>query len=185
MRLIIDRFLSRLVSKVEQLRPQRVIDLGCGEGIVAQRLQQLPYSLEYRGLELNPEAVRAAQAMNPGLTFIEANILEYEPEPGWADVALCLEVLEHLDDPVPAVARIAEWTSSLAVISVPWEPYFRTGNLMRGKYLRHFGNHPEHVQQFQPKSLKALLSREFAVVEVETCFPWLIAVAAKGVQRKP
>ena len=39
MRLIIDRFLSRLVSKVEQLRPQRVIDLGCGEGIVAQRLQ--------------------------------------------------------------------------------------------------------------------------------------------------
>jgi hypothetical protein len=93
-------------------------------------------------------------------------------------VALCLEVLEHLEDPAPAVDRIAEWTRSMAIVSVPWEPFFRAGNLLRGKYVASLGNHPEHVQQFGPRSLNALLERRFRVVHVETCFPWLLARAA-------
>ena len=178
MRRVIRRFLDRIVAHVREARPERVVDLGSGEGMVARELARLPFAIEYRGIELSAESVGVAREQVPGLDFRQGNILTTEPERGWADVALCLEVLEHLDDPRPAVARIAEWTRSMAIVSVPWEPFFRTGNLLRGKYLASFGNHPEHVQQFGPASFEALLATRFRVVQVETCFPWLIARAA-------
>ena len=78
-----------------------------------------------------------------------------------------------------ALERIAAATSDYVVVSVPWEPYFRLGNLLRGKYLTNWGNHPEHVQQFSPESLRDLLTRHFAFVAIDTCFPWLLAVARK------
>lgn len=178
MQWIIQRFLRRIVAHVEAARPARVVDLGSGEGMVARRLRELPFSFEYRGIELDPGAVRVAQAEVPGMRFEAGDILEVEPDRGWADVALCLEVLEHLAEPGAAVDRIAEWTRGVAIVSVPWEPFFRTGNLLRGKYLATLGNHPEHVQQFHPASFRALLERRFRLVQVETCFPWLIARAA-------
>ena len=49
-----------------------------------------------------------------------------------------------------------------------------------GNYVRTWGNHPEHIQAFEPRSLKALLSPHFASVDVETCFPWLIAIGSRN-----
>lgn len=178
MQRVIDRFVGRVVDHVRVARPHRVVDLGCGEGLVARRLVELPFPIVYRGLELDPEAVRVARAEVAGLDFEQADILELEPDPGWADVALCLEVLEHLEEPSIAVDRIARWTRSMAIVSVPWEPFFRMGNFFRGKHLARLGNHPEHVQQFGPRSFRALLERRFGVVRVEICFPWLIGLAA-------
>lgn len=178
MQRVIRRFLDRVVGHVRDARPARVVDLGSGEGMVARELVALPFPLEYRGIELSADAVRVAREQVPGLDFRQGDIVTTEPERGWADVALCLEVLEHLDDPSPAVDRIAEWTRSMAIVSVPWEPFFRTGNLLRGKYLASLGNHPEHVQQFGPASFTELLEARFRVVRVETCFPWLVARAA-------
>ena len=178
MRRVIGRFVDRVVGHIEDARPERVVDLGCGEGMIGRELRRLSFDVEYRGLEIDAEAVAIAHREVPDLRVEQADILATEPDAGWADVALCLEVLEHLDDPAPAVERIASWTRSMAIVSVPWEPFFRAGNFARGKYLATLGNHPEHVQQFHPRSLRALLSRRFRVVEVEACFPWLIARAA-------
>lgn len=162
------------------LRPARVVDLGCGEGFVAERLQALPFSFEYRGLELREQAVDQARARVPGLDFRVADAIATEPDRGWAELAISLEVLEHLPRPELLVERLAQWSSRYVIVSVPHEPYFRLGNLLRGKYLGSLGNHPEHVQQFTPASLRALLQPHFESVAVESAFPWLIAVARKG-----
>ncbi|HJL14573.1 MAG TPA: class I SAM-dependent methyltransferase [Sandaracinaceae bacterium LLY-WYZ-13_1] len=179
MQAVIRRFLRRIVAHVRDARPRRVVDLGCGEGLVARELAALPFELEYRGLEIDPAAVEIARREVPNLSFEHADLLAAPPdEPGWADLALSLEVLEHLDDPAAGVARIREWTGQMAIVSVPWEPFFRAGNFARGKYLGRLGNHPEHLQQFGPRSFRRLLEAEFRVVRVETCFPWLIGLAA-------
>ena len=178
MQRVIRRFVERIVARVEDAAPARVVDLGCGEGMIARELKKLPGPIEYRGLELDAEAVRIAQREVPDLSFVQADILTTEPDEGWADVALCLEVLEHLEEPRQALDKIGRWTSSVAIVSVPWEPFFRAGNLARGKYVGRLGNHPEHIQQFRPATLCALLEERFRVVAVETCFPWLIGRAA-------
>lgn len=179
---VIQRFLDRVVAEVEAQVPASVVDLGCGEGIVAERLAALPAPPAYRGLELNPVALAEARKRLPGLTFEGADLLKRLPIAGErADLALCLEVVEHLDDPDLGVRRIADWTQRVAIISVPWEPYFRMGNFLRGKYVSRWGNHPEHVQQFGVSSFSKLLRKHFPQVQVETCFPWLIATCRKNV----
>lgn len=175
---LLGRFLERVVALTVAQRPRRVVDLGCGEGLVAARVLEAAPAVAYRGIELDPAAAAAARTNAPGGEIREGDIRSVPADPGWADVSLCLEVLEHLDDPAPAVRRVAEWTGGVAIVSVPWEPFFRGGNLLRGKYLGRLGNHPEHVQQFSPRSFRRLLEREFAVVRVERAFPWLIARAA-------
>ncbi|GAB5541925.1 MAG: class I SAM-dependent methyltransferase [Sandaracinaceae bacterium] len=177
MQRVIARFVDRVMAHVSRQSPSTVVDLGCGEGMIARRVAELG-GVDYLGLELNPVALEVARREVPSMRFEQADIVRREPEVGWADVALCLEVLEHLDDPAPAVQRIAEWTGGVAIVSVPWEPFFRGGNFLRGKYLARWGNHPEHIQQFGPRSFQALLEASFRVVRVETCFPWLIGVAA-------
>ena len=90
----------------------------------------------------------------------------------------CLEVLEHVEDPGRVVAELARVTRGRCVVSVPWEPWFRLGNLARGKYVSRFGNHPEHVGAFRPATLRALLHSSFADVDVRPSFPWLVGVAS-------
>ncbi len=176
---VIRRFVRRICAKVEALAPKRVVDLCCGEGLIAMELDRLPVQFEYLGLDLNPQAIAEARRINPSLRFEADDIVARTPDHDWADLAICLEALEHFDEPRDPLRRILSWTHQSAIVSVPWEPYFRIGNLLRGKHLSRFGNHPEHVQQFNPRSLEALL-REFSDdVRVETCFPWLIGTMGR------
>ena len=179
MQRVIRRFLAHLCARIAELGPKTIVDLGCGEGVVAREVRRILPGVHYLGIDASGEAIRIARAANPGFEFREGDILDRRAEYPVADLALCLEVLEHLEQPELALERIAAASSDFVVLSVPWEPYFRLGNLLRGKYLGTWGNHPEHVQQFSPGKLRDLLGRHFSSVGVETCFPWLIASARK------
>ena len=179
-RWIIRRFLDQLCARIAALEPTAILDLGCGEGIVARELTRILPDTHYTGIDVSEEALRTARDLNPGITFQQQSVLEVEPAAHRADLVLCVEVLEHLERPDLAAARIAACTGDRAIVSVPWEPYFRLGNLLRGNYVSTWGNHPEHIQAFEPRSLRALLGPHFASVDVETCFPWLIAIGSRN-----
>ena len=91
------------------------------------------------------------------------------------DLVLCLEVIEHVPDPQAAVRELARVCSGDLVVSVPFEPWFRAGSLLRGKYVRTLGNHPEHVNHFNRRSLAELLEPVDPRAEIRVAFPWLIA----------
>jgi SAM-dependent methyltransferase len=177
MQWVIRRFLGEIRRAATASDPRRVVDLGCGEGIVAGMLREDLPEMEYLGVDLSAEAVEAARTLQPGLEFRVGSVFDPPDEPRSADLALCLEVVEHVDDPDAAVARVLEWTRRDAIFSVPWEPWFRLGNLVRGRHVKALGNHPEHIQQFTPRSFSALLARHSASHEVWTCFPWIIGRA--------
>lgn len=185
-RRLIRRFLDHLCARITEIHPGTVIDLGCGEGVVAGEVRRVLPEVRYLGIDASGEAIGAARASNPDLDFRQGDILDGQPEGAVAELVLCLEVLEHLDDPNLALERIAAVSSDAAIVSVPWEPYFRLGSLLRGKYLTTWGNHPEHVQRFSPHSLRGLVARHFPCVGIDPCFPWLIAVARKrGAAERP
>lgn len=151
-----------------------VVDVGVGEGFALERMlpDTAAVALEYRH-----DKARAAAERLPSVAVVrgDAGVLPF-PD-GSVDLVTSIEVLEHLPGFEQAVAEMARICRGRLVVSVPWEPWFRLGNLGRGKNVKRFGNDPEHVQAFTPRRLERALAVNFDTVRVVRRFPWLIAEA--------
>ncbi len=163
-----------------------VVDVGVGEGLCLERLLAAEAGgreLDARvvGVEYRYDKARVARRL-PGVAPVVGDAGMLPVPDGRADLVTCIEVLEHLPAVAPAVAELARVTSDRCVVSVPWEPWFRLGNLGRGKNVGRLGNDPEHVQWFTSRRLRRVLERSFAEVRVVRAFPWIIA-EARGPRR--
>lgn len=151
------------------------IDVGIGEGLALEAMQVQAGLLV--GVEYRRDKLAMALKRLPATAGVraDAGMLPFADQS--VDVVTCLEVLEHLEAPERAVAELGRICYGRCVVSVPWEPFFRLGNLCRGKDVRCWGNNPEHVQHFRPSTLRFLLQRHFGEAQVYPCFPWIIGVA--------
>jgi SAM-dependent methyltransferase len=105
-------------------RPIRVLDIGCGTGVMITRpLAGLGH--EVTGLDLDPVSIRQAIHLNisptlPNLSYV-AGRLEEQPWDGVFDAVVASEILEHLPDPdrlVDALARCLK-SDGLLLLTVP------------------------------------------------------------------
>lgn len=98
-------------------RPVRLLEVGCGTGNVLAALGEFGEAV---GVEAHPDlravAIAAGLDVRPGTLPDDLPI-----EPGWADVVLLLDVLEHLDDDAAALAaaRVLLRAGGLLVATVP------------------------------------------------------------------
>jgi hypothetical protein len=171
---LIRRWLSRLRTLTGEAR-DLVLDVGVGEGLA---LEQTSHSnTRLIGIDFRHDKLLRARDRLPNLTPLVADAGMLPIGGGRVPIVTCIEVLEHLVRPEQAIAELARVTATRCVVSVPWEPWFRLGNLARGKNIARIGNDPEHIQAFTPRRLSGLLRRSFRTVEVHKTFPWLVAVA--------
>jgi len=173
-RRLIENFYGEVARTIAPLSPDTALDAGCGEGESLVRLgDHLPERLT--GVDTNAESVEFTRKRVPAAEVFQEDLLEMHFDDRAFGLVLCLEVLEHIPDPAAALAQLARVCGSDLVISVPHEPWFRLGSLARGKYVRTFGNHPEHVNHWNPRSLRTFLESQVEVVTVTGSMPWLIA----------
>jgi SAM-dependent methyltransferase len=161
---LIGRFFSRLGGVLTELRPHTMLDAGCGEGEMLRR-GAVPAGVRPVLLDRNPDSAAQVIGSVNALPFAARSF----------DVVTCLEVLEHLDDPGAAVRELARVARHAVVLSVPHEPWFRAGNVLRGKHLAGLGNHPEHVQHWNFRSFEKFLRGQVPEVRIVDAFPWIIA----------
>jgi 2-polyprenyl-3-methyl-5-hydroxy-6-metoxy-1,4-benzoquinol methylase len=169
-RFVIRRFFAGIGNVVAGLMPESVLDAGCGEGELLRRGVLRP-GVRVVCLDQSLDALAEAPSPDRVRGLVEA--LPFKT--GSFDVVLCMEVLEHLPQPAAAIRELARVARKAVVLSVPHEPWFRTGNVLRGKHLRGFGNHPEHVQHWNIASFGAFLSPTFPETKIIEAFPWIIA----------
>ncbi|MEX2447418.1 MAG: class I SAM-dependent methyltransferase [Solirubrobacterales bacterium] len=173
-RRLIDRFYGRLSEVVDSLGAASLLDAGCGEGETLARIAA-PLPPRTAAVDLNAEAVAFTAKRFSQVEVTRQSILDLSFGDESFDLVVCLEVLEHLTDPRAALAELGRVASKDIVVSVPHEPWFRAGSLLRGKYLRGFGNHPEHLNHWTPTTLRAFLETRLEVVSLVRSMPWLIA----------
>lgn len=179
---LLERWMRRLRSTVSPLAGT-LIDVGIGEGLCLERvLQGAPRdSRVVAGIEYRVDKARIASGLD-GVQVMVADAGMVPVRDAAADVVTCIEVLEHLPTVRPALAELARITArphGRCIVSVPWEPWFRLGNLGRAKNVARLGNDPEHVGWFTPRRLCDALAPHFAEIRLEPTFPWLIAEARR------
>ena len=154
-----------------------IVDVGIGEGFALERM--FPADTEVIGLEYRHDKALVASQKLAAVSVVrgDAGVLPFPDRS--ADLVTSIEVLEHLPGFEQAVSEMARITKGRLVVSVPWEPWFRLGNLGRGKNVKRWGNDPEHVNFFNPKRLERALGQHFQTVKVHKAFPWIIAEASQ------
>jgi SAM-dependent methyltransferase len=186
--LLLARFRRCLVALVRKAAPQTILDLGCGEGFMLKALVEAGVPAELRGIDVSPAAVQEARARLGERAVIEVgNAVDLGASAACCDLVMMTEVLEHLPDPRGSLARIASLTRRWVLLSVPWEPYFRGLNLLRGKHVRAWGNDPEHIYWWSRSGFLAFVQQEFSLVEAPWVFPWTMILAERrsGPARTP
>ncbi|MGK2928450.1 MAG: class I SAM-dependent methyltransferase [Acidimicrobiales bacterium] len=175
-RRLIASWLGQLTDLVDAHVPadQAFLDAGAGAGF---SLAGFAADRAVIAADLHLAKVGQIHDRVPQAQLLTADVMRL-PVPddavGWAT---SIEVLEHVPAPELLVAELARVCRDGVIVSVPWEPWFRLGNLARGKNVARVGNDPEHIGQFRPATLVRLLGASFAEVTVTRRLPWLLAVA--------
>ena len=100
------------INTLSPLKDQRVLDVGCGGGILTDSMaRQGAHAL---GIDLPTKALRVAQlhaleAQTPRVKYREISVEDLAGEqPGSFDTVTCMEMLEHVPDPDSVVRACAQ-----------------------------------------------------------------------------
>jgi SAM-dependent methyltransferase len=174
---LLARFRDRLLAEARGLAPRRILDAGCGEGMVSGWLHDAVPDAEITGVDGRAEAVAAYRAANPDLVAQEADLAALPFEDGAFDLVVCTEVLEHVPEPRRMLHELARVSSAHLLLTVPHEPFFRAGNFAVGRYRDRWGSTPGHVNHWGRRGFLQMVSAEAEPVRWLRMVPWQGVVA--------
>jgi len=125
----------------------RLLDIGSGQGDLIASLTRIFPSMEVAGVEMSATGIAQSKLKAPTALFFQRD-LQLVPEPDdtlleWASLAVCSEVLEHVDEPAQVLANAARYLAPGArlFITVPGGP------------ISAFDRHIGHRRHFDASSL--------------------------------
>jgi 2-polyprenyl-3-methyl-5-hydroxy-6-metoxy-1,4-benzoquinol methylase len=171
-------FMGQLDELVERTGATEAHEVGCGEGELAIRLARR--GIRVRGTDAFPqvleEARERARTAGVEIDFEATPVERLEPARHGAELIVCCEVLEHLQDPGRALEILAGLARPWLIASVPREPLWRALNLARLSYVGDLGNTPGHLNHWSKRDFVRFLASRFEVVEVRNPTPWTMAL---------
>ena len=167
-------FQRSLDELLERADPDSLLDVGCGEGVLVQRMAQRLHSRRVVGIDVQEASIQAGWSRNqaPNLEYRTMHAEELPFAEDEFDTVSAIEVLEHLPDPERTLAQMARCAQRHLLVSVPREPMWRVLNMARGAYWSQLGNTPGHLSHWSRSAFVRLLSRHGEVVEARSPFPW-------------
>jgi ubiquinone/menaquinone biosynthesis C-methylase UbiE len=170
-----ERDLAELFAQAD---PQSVLDVGCGEGVLAHKWAQQIDPRPIVGIDL-ADPILQAEWEKRRSDNLEYRIMRAENLPfadNEFDVATAIEVLEHVEDPEHTLSEMARVSTGKLLVSVPREPLWRMLNFCRGAYVRDLGNTPGHLNHWSKRSFARLLSNYGEIEAIRSPFPWTMVL---------
>jgi SAM-dependent methyltransferase len=151
-----------------------VLDAGCGVGYGAEMIARAGAS-RVVGVDLAPEAIATASERVGEVADFQVGDLQDLPfAEGSFDLVVCFEVLEHLEDPEPAITALKGVLrdGGLLIVSSPNRGVYPPGN-------------PHHLHEFTVEELRDALTARFANVVLMRQHPWLASLIDNGALTSP
>jgi ubiquinone/menaquinone biosynthesis C-methylase UbiE len=181
-RFLVQRFLRAVDEAVADVAPASVLDAGCGEGTVTERIARRLPDATVVGLDVADPGLVAQWNERAGenLAFHAGSAYSLPYADGAFELVCALEVLEHLERPAAGLEELARVSSRALVLSVPREPLWRVLNVASGRYVRALGNTPGHVNHWSRREFVRFAARAGRVGRVRTPLPWTVLTVARG-----
>jgi len=123
-----------IFKQIEQGRPKRILDVGCGRGFYLNALSLYKFPMEIHGIDINEKYLEKAQksCIDKRIQIKKANIYNLSYGDCYFDFVICSELLEHLKDDkrgLKELDRVLKKNGTIA-ITVPnynfpffWDPF--------------------------------------------------------------
>lgn len=178
-KLLINRFFKTILTETKILHPKTILDVGCGEGFTLNRFRKSDIGKDLMGVDTSETAIELGRKQFPHLNLKKGSAYKLPFKDNTFDLVLCLEVLEHLENPEKALIELTRVSKKYCVISVPNEPWFKLANFVRGKNLKRWGNDIEHINHWSTGAFKKFIDKKAKILSVKKPFPWTIVTTVK------
>ncbi len=175
-RWLINRFYNSITGMLSSVNYDTLLDAGCGEGLAIQKIVDKKQDFHFYGIDLSIPAMTIAKRFTHRSSFIQGNVINLPFQNKSVELVICLEVLEHLENPKQCLAELSRVSGSYILLSVPNEPYFRIANLLRGKNLSRLGNDVGHIKQWSANGFIKFISPYIRIISWRVSFPWIIVL---------
>jgi SAM-dependent methyltransferase len=158
------------------VRPQRLVEIGCGVGSLLAELARRGVAPELEGFDLSAAAIDIARGHDlPGVSFEAFDGARVPVSDRAYDVAVLSHVLEHVPEPgalLAEAARVAAWV----LVEVPLERNRSAARPAKRAEAARIG----HVQFFDRAAVRALCATAGLDVRAELADPLGLAHHAFG-----
>src|SRR5439155_21104788 len=110
-----------------EIAPRSVLDVGCGEGVVTERIARDLVGATVVGIDADDARLKREWATREreSLSFQTGSAYSLQFDDDSFDLVCALEVLEHLERPRAALLEMARVGRCALLLSVPREPLWR------------------------------------------------------------
>jgi len=169
--------LGPLVTMLDMDVNKCILDLGCGNGAIANHLISLGYNVY--GADASESGIAIAREQNPDRFFIQdlsTGELPDELRGIKFDTIISTEVIEHLYDPYKFIefcSKVLAASNGELILSTPYHGYLK--NLVLGIFNKWDGHYDPlwqggHIKFWSVKSLTRLLNQyNFKVTDFKGC----------------
>jgi SAM-dependent methyltransferase len=174
---------NRLLDLVARHPGGRLLDVGCGHGLLLDEARRRGYEVE--GLEISEgAAAHAGGRLGLPVREVPLETLGAQDEARW-DVVVLADVLEHLEDPAAALARChALLTPGGELVVVTPDPSSRAARLAGSRWWGYLPAHTILLPRATLRDLVAgtglLISRDVPYVRTFSLGYWMAGLAERS-----
>jgi len=156
---MVPRRIALLLQTLKHLDVKRILDVGCGNGFVAEQVRRQGY--ETIGMDVSKNAIERARSTYPEIQFVEGACDKRWPfEDETFDAIYTFEVIEHVLDTYTMLAEMNRTLKpgGILVLTTPFHGLIKNLFLVMFNFDKHFCNIKDgHIRFFTSKHLKRLL----------------------------
>jgi SAM-dependent methyltransferase len=147
------------ILKVITVADKEIVDLGCGEGILLEKIVKSFPSQHVSGVDIIPENIEICKKF--GLPVLLGDINSTDLSDNSVDLVLLIEVIEHLNEPVRTLKEIKRILKpgGKVVFLFPNDFIFGVARLLFLRIKELFYD-PGHVKRWTPKQFKKFINTQ-------------------------